>query len=67
MADISLAQLAMHSAVETAAVADADHMINAVAGFAVCICVPWAMAPTRWNDRRPLRTQPQRADATWAA
>ena len=29
----------------------------------MCICVPWAMAPTRWNDRRPLRTQPQRADA----
>ena len=33
MADIGLAQLAMHSAVETAAVADADHMINAVAEF----------------------------------
>lgn len=31
--DIGLAQLAMHSAVETAAVADADHMINAVAEF----------------------------------
>lgn len=31
--DIGLAQLAMHSAVETAAVADADYMINAVAEF----------------------------------
>ena len=33
MADIGLAQLAMHSAVETAAVADADAMVRAVAGF----------------------------------
>ena len=31
--DIGLAQLAMHSAVETAAVADADAMVRAVAGF----------------------------------
>ena len=33
MVDIGLAQLAMHSAVETAAVADADAMVRAVAGF----------------------------------
>lgn len=33
MADIGLAQLAMHSAVETAAVSDADAMVRAVAGF----------------------------------
>ena len=33
MADIGLAQLAMHSAVETAAVADAEAMIQAVAAF----------------------------------
>ena len=33
MEDIGLAQLAMHSAVETAAVADADAMVQAVAGF----------------------------------
>ena len=33
MVDICLAQLAMHSAVETAAVADADAMVRAVAGF----------------------------------
>ena len=33
MVDIGLAQLAMHSAVETAAVTDADAMVRAVAGF----------------------------------
>lgn len=33
MADIGLAQLAMHSAVETAAVADAESMVKAVAAF----------------------------------
>lgn len=33
MADIGLAQLAMHSAVETAAVADADAMVRAVDAF----------------------------------
>ena len=33
MADIGLAQLAMHSAVETAAVADAEAMVKAVAAF----------------------------------
>ena len=33
MVDIGLAQLAMHSAVETAAVADTDAMVRAVAGF----------------------------------
>lgn len=33
MADIGLAQLGMHSAVETAAVADAEAMVKAVAGF----------------------------------
>ena len=33
MADIGLAQLAMHSAVETAAVADAEAMVQAVAAF----------------------------------
>ena len=33
MADIGLAQLAMHSAVETAAVSDANAMVRAVAAF----------------------------------
>ena len=33
MVDIGLPQLAMHSAVETAAVTDADAMVRAVAGF----------------------------------
>ncbi len=33
MADIGLAQLAMHSAVETAALADAEAMVNAVSAF----------------------------------
>ena len=33
MADIGLPQLGMHSAVETAAVADAEAMVKAVAGF----------------------------------
>ena len=33
MADIGCAQLAMHSAVETASVADAEAMTNAVAAF----------------------------------
>ena len=33
MADIGLAQLAMHSAVETASAADADAMARAAAGF----------------------------------
>ena len=33
MADIGCAQLAMHSAVETAAVADAEAMVNAVAAY----------------------------------
>ena len=63
MADIGCAQLAMHSAVETASVADAEAMIKAVAAFYRVHLRASATAPTRWNDDRTLRTQPQRADA----
>jgi len=65
MVDIGLAQLAMHSAVETAAVADADAMVRAVAGFYRVHLRSLAMPAIRWNEQhsRALCAKPQRADA----